>query len=256
MDSYTSLAKCYDIFMDDTPYDEWLDYVLKVFERYKVPKELVLDLGCGTGTFTRMLSKKGYDMIGVDASCDMLQIAKNKNDEEGLDILYLLQDMREFELYGTVRAVVSICDSINYLLSDEDVITTFKLVENYLDKDGIFVFDFNTVYKYREVIGDCTIAENRDDFSFIWENFYSDEDRINEYDLTIFSKEGELYSKSMETHYQRGYTLSQMKQFIKEAGLEFLEASDADAKEDVSDTSQRIHIVAKCVKPKKRYKEE
>ncbi len=227
MDSYTSLAKCYDIFMDDTPYDEWLDYVIKVFERYKVPKELVLDLGCGTGTFTRMLSKKGYDMIGVDASCDML-----------------------------VRAVVSICDSINYLLSDEDVITTFKLVENYLDKDGIFVFDFNTVYKYREVIGDCTIAENRDDFSFIWENFYSDEDRINEYDLTIFSKEGELYSKSMETHYQRGYTLSQMKQFIKEAGLEFLEASDADTKEDVSDTSQRIHIVAKCVKPKKRYKEE
>ena len=256
MDSYTKLAKCYDIFMDDTPYDEWLDYVLGVFERYAVPKELVLDLGCGTGTFTRMLAKKGYDMIGVDVSCEMLQITMSKNDEDGYDILYLLQDMREFELYGTVRAVVSICDSINYLLSDEDVLTTFKLVENYLDKDGIFVFDFNTVYKYSEVIGDCTIAENREDYSFIWENFYSEKDRINEYDLTIFSKEGELYSKSSETHLQRGYTLEQMKRFIDKAGLEFLESSDADTGKEVSKTSERIHIVARCIKPKKRYKEE
>ena len=196
MDSYTELAACYDLFMDDTPYEDWLEYVLKVFDKYKVPRELVLDLGCGTGTCTKMLAKEGYDMIGIDASSQMLQEAMAKEDDEE-NILWLLQDMREFELYGTVRAVVSICDSVNYLLTDEDVVKTFKLVENYLDKDGIFVFDFNTDYKYREVIGDCTIAENREEYSFIWENFYNESDHINEYDLTIFTKTGDLYKKKL-----------------------------------------------------------
>jgi len=250
MDSYTQLAACYDIFMDEVPYDKWLDYVLKIFEKYSVPKELVLDLGCGTGIFTRMLAESGYDMIGVDSSCEMLEQARTA---ESNGILYLLQDMREFELYGTVRAVVSVCDSINYLLTDDDVITTFKLVENYLDKYGIFVFDFNTVYKYSEVIGDATIAENRDDCSFIWDNYYDDSTHINEYDLTIFMKEGELYRKSTETHLQRGYTVDEMKRFVEAAGMELLEIEDADTLKTVDEHSERVHLVARCVKEKKTY---
>ena len=250
MDSYSRLADCYDIFMDETPYQKWLEYVLDVFVRYDVPKELVLDLGCGTGTFTRMLADSGYDMIGVDSSCEMLQKAMNKDSVRGRDILYLEQDMREFELYGTVRAVVSVCDSLNYLLTDEDMIQTFSLVENYLDQNGVFVFDFNSVYKY-EQIGEATIAENRDDYSFIWENYYSHEDHLNEYDLTIFSKEGELFRRSMETHVQRGYTLDEMKAFLAKAHLEFLEANDADTGAGVSDESERIHVVARCVRPKR-----
>lgn len=255
MDSYSELASCYDIFMEDVPYDEWLEYILDVFKRYNVPKELVLDLGCGTGKFTRMLSKEGYDMIGVDSSVEMLGKAREAQGEDD-SILYLLQDMREFELYGTVRAVVSVCDSINYLLSDEDIVNTFLLVENYLDKDGIFVFDFNTVYKYEEVIGDTTIAENREDHSFIWENIYSSEDRINEYDLTIFSREGELFRRSSETHFQRGYTLDDMKSFLKSAHLEFLEARDADTGSEPSETSERIQVVSRCIREKMTYKEE
>ncbi len=254
MDSYTELAACYDLFMDDTPYEDWLEYVLKVFDKYKVPRELVLDLGCGTGTFTKMLAKEGYDMIGIDASSQMLQEAMAKEDDEE-NILWLLQDMREFELYGTVRAVVSICDSVNYLLTDEDVVKTFKLVENYLDKDGIFVFDFNTDYKYREVIGDCTIAENREEYSFIWENFYNESDHINEYDLTIFTKTGDLYKKSFETHYQRGYSLEEMCMFLKEAGLKVLENEDADTHEEAGPCSERIHIVAQCIRPKQSFVE-
>lgn len=253
MDSYSELARCYDIFMDDTPYDRWLDYVLGVFDKYSVPKELVLDLGCGTGIFTRMLSQKGYDMIGVDSSCEMLEVAISHNEDIDGNILYLQQDMREFELYGTVRAVVSVCDCLNYLLTDEDMVTTFRLVENYLDKDGIFVFDFNTVYKYREVIGDTVIAENREDNSFIWENYYDEESHINEYDLTIFSREGELYRKSVETHLQRGYTLDEMTGFIRQAGLELLESEDADTGKQVTDKSERIHIVARCINEKRTY---
>ena len=183
-------------------------------------------------------------MIGVDVSGEMLQIAQEKKAENNMDILYLLQDMREFELYGTVRAVVSICDSVNYLLSDEDVIQTFKLVNNYLDPKGIFVFDFNTVYKYSEVIGDTTIAENRDDFSFIWENYFDAESNINEYDLTIFAKEGELFRKSVETHLQRGYTVEEMVKFLEEAGMKILEVEDADTGLEADATSERIHVVA------------
>ena len=140
---------------------------------------------------TELLSEKGYDMIGVDYSGEMLNIAMDKRARSGRQILYLQQDMREFELYGTVRAVVCVCDSLNYLLEEEEIEDTFRLVNNYLDPGGLFLFDFNTVYKYETVIGDATIAENRDNCSFIWENFYEEEGQINEYDLTVFVKEQE-----------------------------------------------------------------
>ena len=245
MDSYSELASCYDLFMDETPYDAWLEFILEKFEKYNVPKELILDLGCGTGTLTEMLADKGYDMIGVDLSSEMLGKAIEKRDKSGKDILYLCQDMREFELYGTVRAIVSVCDSINYILEDDEVIETFKLVNNYLDPDGIFIFDFNTVYKYEEVIGDITIAENRDDYSFIWENFYHEEEHINEYDLTIFSKEGELFRKSVETHLQRGYTVEEMTGFMEAAGMVVLEVLDEETHLPPTEETERVQIIAK-----------
>jgi len=245
MDSYSELASCYDLFMDETPYDSWLSFILEKFEKYNVPKELVLDLGCGTGTMTEMLADEGYDMIGVDLSEEMLGVAIQKRDQSGKDILYLCQDMREFELYGTVRAIVSICDSINYVLEDEEVIETFKLVNNYLDPDGIFIFDFNTLYKYSEIIGDTTIAENRDDYSFIWENYYHEEEHINEYDVTIFAREGEVYRKSVETHFQRGYTVEEMTGFLEAAGLVVLEVLDEETHQAPTATTERIQIIAK-----------
>lgn len=245
MNSYSKLASCYDLFMDETPYEEWMNYIISRFEKYDVPKELILDLGCGTGTLTELLAARGYDMIGVDASEEMLEIAQEKKYESGNDILYLLQDMREFELYGTVRAVVCVCDSVNYLLSDEDILQTFKLVNNYLDPGGIFIFDFNTTYKYAEVIGDSTIAENREDYSFIWENFYDEESHINEYEVTIFAREDENYTKTVETHLQRGYSLEEMKAFIAEAGMELLEVEDSETGEEPGEHSERIHIVAR-----------
>ena len=129
---------------------------------------LVLDMGCGTGAMTRYLDAHGYDMTGIDVSEEMLTIAKEKSSQ---DILYLLQDMREFELYGTMRAAVSICDSMNYILEEDDLLQVFSLVNNYLDPGGIFIFDLNTVYKYQEILGEQTIAEDREECSFIWDNF-------------------------------------------------------------------------------------
>ena len=159
--AYSSFARVYDTFMDNVPYKEWGGYIYSMLCEYGVKDGIVLDLGCGTGTMTEILAGYGYDMIGVDNSEDMLELAMEKRIESGHDILYLLQDMREFELYGTVRAAVSVCDSVNYVTEPEDLEEVFRLVNNYLDPGGIFLFDFNTDYKYREIMGDCTIAEDR-----------------------------------------------------------------------------------------------
>ena len=214
MEAYTSFARVYDIFMDNVPYKEWADYLGKILKEYGIDDGLVLDLGCGTGNMTEMLASSGYDMIGVDNAEEMLEIAMEKKVESGHDILYLLQDMREFELYGTVRAVISACDSVNYITDDEDLTEVFRLVNNYLDPEGLFVFDFNTEYKYREILGEQTIAEDREECSFIWDNYYDEDERINEYELTLFVRDEEqpqLYRKYQEEHFQRAYTLEQIR---------------------------------------------
>ena len=256
MEAYTSFAAVYDTFMDNVPYEEWGEYIHGMLCKYGVEDGIVLDLGCGTGTMTEILAGYGYDMIGVDNSEDMLELAMEKRIESGHDILYLLQDMREFELYGTVRAVVSVCDSVNYVTEPGELEEVFRLVNNYLDPRGVFLFDFNTDYKYREIMGDCTIAEDRGECSFIWDNYYYENEQINEYDLTLFIQEKktdetqsdqipQLYRKYKETHYQRGYTLKEIQVLLEKAGLVFEAAYDVDSKEEPSDTSERICVIAR-----------
>lgn len=247
MEAYTSFAAVYDTFMDNIPYEEWGVYLKSLLKEYDVKNGLVLDLGCGTGTMTEILAEDGYDMIGVDNSEDMLEIAMEKKVESGHDILYLLQDMREFELYGTVNAVVSICDSVNYITEEEELVEVFRLVNNYLDPKGIFIFDFNTEYKYREILGDCTIAENREECSFIWDNYYYEEEKINEYELSLFIQEedSELYRKYEETHFQKAYTYETMRRLIEESGMEFVTAYDAFTHVKPTEKSERIYMIAR-----------
>ena len=249
MEAYTGFAQVYDLFMDNVPYDQWSEYVISLLKEYGVEDGLVLELGCGTGKMARRLAAAGYDMIGIDNSEEMLQVAKAA---ESLgaggqpDILYLLQDMREFELYGTVRAVVSVCDSINYILEEEELGKVFGLVNNYLDPGGIFIFDLNTQYKYREVLGEAVFCENREEGSFIWENFYDEERRLNQYDLTLFiQEEDKRYRKYEETHLQRGYGELQVKALLEQAGMEFVAMFDAFTREPVKETSERIYMIAR-----------
>ena len=248
MEAYTSFAEVYDQFMDNVPYREWADFLQEILQKEGISDGLVLDLGCGTGSMTEELAGRGYDMIGVDNSEDMLEIAMEKQQESGHDILYLLQDMQEFELYGTVRAVVSVCDSVNYVTEKEELEQVFRLVNNYLDPGGIFVFDFNTEYKYREVLGDRTIAENREDSSFIWDNYYYEEEHMNEYELTLFIQETdqkELYHKYQETHFQRAYTLEEIRELLEKSGLRFVAAYEDYTKEAPGKGSERICVVAR-----------
>lgn len=264
MEAYTGFAEVYDELMDNIPYPEWSEYLTSLLKEYGVEKGLVAELGCGTGNITELLSAKGYDMIGIDNSEEMLSIAREKqmmrqmeelsdetmaeakSEAESTSILYLLQDMREFELYGTVDAVVSICDSMNYILEEEDLKKVFSLVNNYLEERGIFIFDLNTVYKYRELLGQNTIAENREDCSFIWENDFDEKTGINEYGLTLYVQEDEeLFRRYEEVHYQKAYTLETIQRLLAETGMEFVAAYDAFTKEPPKENSERIYIVAR-----------
>lgn len=241
-DSYTEFAYLYDTFMEDVPYEEWASFFDALLKSYGNDVKDVLDLGCGTGKMTRLLQSKGYNMIGVDVSEDMLCVATEACD----DILYINQDMRELALIEQQDAIISCCDCINYLTLDEDVVQTFKCVYKALSAGGLFIFDFNTIYKYETVIGDTTIAENREDCSFIWENFYSPQDHINEYDVTFFTKiddDEDVFRRFTETHVQRGYTLEEMKKFAQKAGFKYVVALDESTHKEPTSVSERIYLV-------------
>ena len=246
MEAYGDFARVYDMFMDNIPYEAWCRYLTELLEEYGVQDGLVLELGCGTGSMKELLAARGYDMIGIDNAPQMLQKAMEKKQESGQDILYLLQDMREFELYGTVKAVVSVCDSMNYMTEEEDLLDVFRLVNNYLDPGGIFIFDLNTVYKYKYLLGDNTIAENRDEGSFIWENQYDEETGLNVYQLALFIPvEDNLCQKYEEIHYQQAYTLEQIQELLLEAGMEYITAYDAFTHDAPHEDSERIYVVAR-----------
>lgn len=246
MEAYTDFARIYDELMDETPYMEWCRWIVSRLWENGIRDGLVLDLGCGTGNLTELLYTAGYDMIGVDASADMLEQAVRKKEEANIDVLYLMQEMEAFELYGTVRAVVCCCDCINYLTEPEALLRCFKLVNNYLDPGGLFLFDFNTVHKYRDEIGDAVIAENREDCSFIWENTYDEDSRMNEYDLTLFMREADgRYGKHTETHIQRGYELAEIKELLERAGLRFEGAFDDYTEKEPDEKSGRIVVCAR-----------
>lgn len=246
MEAYTAFASVYEMYMDNIPYDEWANNIKALFEKYNMPMEIVCDIGCGTGQMTRRLKAMGYDMIGIDNSYDMLMEAMANEDSQG--ILYLCQDMRSFELYGTVGAVVSVCDSINYLRNEAELLEVCKLVNNYLDPKGLFIFDVKTEKYYKE-LGDKTIAENRQEGSYIWENEYDIKARDNYYDLTIYTANDEgTFDRYEEEHLQHAFTVTEIKRAISASGLELLDVLDvATMSSENIDDSDRLYFIAREV---------
>ena len=244
MDAYTSFASVYDLFMDNVPYEEWCAFLCKILAQHGITDGPVLDLGWGTGKMTRLMSEQGYDMTGIDNAAEMLQIAAMEPGE--VPILYLLQDMQDLELDGCVRAVYSVCDCVNYVLDEEELQQAFSRVHEYLEEDGVFIFDVNTSYKYTKLLAENTFAESRDEGSFIWDNYYNEEERINEYDLTLFIPEGdELYRRYTETHYQRNYETETLLKLLKNAGFTDICVYDDYTDAPLCEMSERAVFVAK-----------
>lgn len=239
---YDEFAELYDEFMDNIPYDKWFSYLHGLLLKYGVKDGIILDMACGTGEITRRLKASGYDMIGLDMSEAMLAEAREKCS----DVLFLHQDMREMELYGTVKACVCICDGMNYLCDTGDLIRVFKNVNNYLDKDGIFIFDLKTDFFFRKRLGNRTIVDNRDDATVIWENEYDEKNCINRYLLTTYRTdplEEERFIRGDEIHIQKAYTPGEIKEAAEKAGMKFISAFNAFTEDKVLPDSERIYIV-------------
>ncbi|MGL4345228.1 MAG: class I SAM-dependent DNA methyltransferase [Cellulosilyticaceae bacterium] len=223
MDIYNDFAKVYDTFMGDTPYEKWVQFIQNQIEKAGITPKLVCDLGCGTGKMCELFAQKGIDMIGIDHSEEMLMVARENAREKELDILYLCQDMTDFELYGTVDVIYSSCDSLNYVLEEEAVLETFKLVNNYLEQGGLFIFDVNTPYKYKNILGERVFAEQTENAAYIWENLFDEEDGINEFAVNFFIQDEDgRYTRTEEIHYEKAYTIEVLKRMLDEAGLEVI----------------------------------
>ncbi len=216
--SYGDFACIYDLLTDDVLYADRVNYVEKLISKHlERNPELICDLGCGTGTVCSMLSQKGYDLIGIDSSHSMLSVASQKNTDNR--ILLLNQDITNFELYGTVDVFLSMLDTVNYITDISDLGKTFKLVSNYLNPDGIFIFDINTKYKFENILGHNTYVYEKDNVFYTWENYY--EDSILDFTLNFFvkkDKDGD-YKRFSEYHTQRYYSPDEIVEIAKRQNL-------------------------------------
>ena len=249
---YDLLAPVYDAINRDVDYRKWADFIETILEReYKTrPAELILDLAAGTGRMTLELASRGYDMTAVDISPEMLDIGRRNAQASGIDgILWLCQDMRGFELYGTVDAVVCCLDSINHLTSSADVRQCMRLVHNYLYPGGIFVFDINGKGKFERVYADRSYVFEEEGSLCVWENFYDERKRICDFYITLFKEEEDgRYSRYDEFQCERMYTLRSLKRMLDESGFELIGAySDFDFTA-ATDEDERIYVVSRCIK--------
>ena len=242
---YHILANVYDR-LQDIDYEKFADYYEAVFGKFGIKPKLVLDLGCGTGNITLPMAKRGYDMIGVDLSQEMLGIATEKAKEKNKEILFLNQDMTEFELYGTVGAMVSALDSINYLTEDGQLESMLKLLHYYLDPGGIFIFDINTEYKFKNILDGQAFVYDEDDVYCVWNNDYDEEEKICYFDLNFFLKdERGAYKRLDEYQEERAYSTDEIEKIIKNCNLELLGVYDNLSFNPPREDSERLFFVIK-----------
>ncbi len=249
MSAYTCFADFYDVLTDNVGYDQKADYLLKLFEKHHHSAGLTLDLACGTGTLTIELAKRGIDIFGVDDSADMLSMARQKADEAGVELLLLCQKMQRLELYGGIDTCICTLDSINHLTSKSDVAAVFQRVGKYLNPDGLFVFDANTVYKHEHILGDNCYIYDKENVFCAWQNNYNPKNHKVIITLDFFEPTepgATQYIRSSEQFSERAYTREELTGMLTEAGLS-VEAVYDDMSFDEPDTcSQReIYVVRK-----------
>lgn len=243
MKAYGNFASVYDQLMYDVDYDRWVAYLEEIFNYYGKEPSYIADLACGTGNITNRLAKKGYNLIGVDRSEEMLSIAQDKAMDEGVNIIYLNHDMRELTLPTHLDAILCICDGFNYILKDMELKGIFQRVYQHLSEDGIFIFDLSSYYKLSEILGNHTFAENCEDVSYIWENFYDQNLNICEMDLTIFVQRDTLFEKFEEKHIQRAYRKEEILSLLNQVGFKKVGVYNAFTLSKPESESERICFV-------------
>lgn len=248
-EQYSNLAAFYDLLNDSVDYDEWFEFMNNALSRDGFAPTSVLDLACGTGQMAFRFARKGLETVAVDLSTEMLSIAKQKADNENLDILFLNQDMSEFELYGTVDLVVCCLDSVNYLTSASSVVSCFANVHNYLNHGGYFIFDINSEYKFKNIYARNAYVYETDNVFCTWQNYYNASSHICNFYLDFFVEQNGLYKRFRENQREKCYTLRQMLSYIKKVGLEtvgvYTDFAFTPADEKNQEETERFYIVCK-----------
>ncbi|MBR6739455.1 MAG: class I SAM-dependent methyltransferase [Clostridia bacterium] len=243
-DIYVSLADCYDRLTSDVPYEKWADFIEKIFKRYRLKPEIVLDLACGTGSLTKILASRGYDMIGVDMSSDMLDAAMRKCACEETVPLFLCQSMQKLDLYGTVGAVVCSLDSINYLTTEKALSDAFARVSLFLEPEGLFIFDVNTEHKLRWMDGQSFIREAEGVFC-AWSAEWREKSGCSRYYIDLFLEDGDRYERVSEEHTERAWPTDTLFKTLEANGLEPLGAFGELVMRPAEESDDRIFIVAR-----------
>lgn len=243
---YNEFAYSYDALMTDVDYEKRTDYICSLFEIFDRMPSLMLDLACGTGEFSNRFADKGVSVIGVDISYDMLSVAREKSAEKGNDILYLCQDASELDLYGTVDGAICCLDSLNHITDYDNFCKAISKVSLFLEKDRLFIFDLNTEYKHREVLGNNTFIIDTDDVYCVWQNDYDGENTV-EINLDFFTSDGEAYYRTSESFCERAYSDKQIKDALQKAGLKIEAVYEELTQNTPSDTTQRVVYVTRKV---------
>ena len=249
MAGYGDFAYYYDMLTENVDYESRCEYICNLLAGNGIGKGILLDLACGTGTMSMLLSDKGYDVIGVDASEDMLSVAQEKKMESGKDIMFLCQRMEELDLFGTINAAVCTLDSINHITDEETVEKVFSKVSLFMEDKGLFLFDVNTPYKHREVLGDNTFIYDMDDVYCVWQNSTDKKTLLTEVSLDIFEKdteeEDDVYYRYSEEFSERGYDLEKIRAWLQENKFEVLGVYEEMTTDEVSENTQRAVFLAR-----------
>ena len=249
MASYGDFAYYYDSLTENVDYDKRCEYIRGLLAENGVGEGILLDLACGTGTVSLKLSEMGYDVIGVDASEEMLSVAQEKKMESGADVIFLCQRMEELDLFGTINACVSTLDSINHVTDEETVREIFRRVSLFMEDKGMFVFDVNTPYKHREILGDNTFVYDTDEVYCVWQNS-TDENLLTKVSLDIFEKDEddeETYYRYCEEFAEKGYDLDDIRKWLEECKFEVTAVYEEMTREDVKADTQRAVFVARKI---------
>ena len=246
--SYNSFASVYDELTKNVDYKGRAEYIAEILKKYNIKDGLLLDLACGTGSLSIELSKLGFEVIGTDASFDMLSEAQNKAAESGENIMFLCQRMEETDLYGSVRAIVCALDSINHVTDYNLVKKTFKNLKNFLDTDGIIIFDANTVYKHQNVLGNNIFIYDEKNVFCTWRNTLLEDEKTVNINLDFFVKNGEDYIRLGESFKEKAYTDEELTLAVEEAGFKVLSRYSESTFETPEDKTERVtYIVGRSV---------
>lgn len=246
MNGYSVLAKYYDTFTQNIDYEKLALKYIRILNKFGISDGLIFDLACGTGNISLPLRRAGYDVTGIDLSREMLSVASFKASAEGInDILFLNQDMRELDLFGTYNAAICALDGLNHLLKPQDLLRTFKRVSLFLNSGGIFVFDINSPKRFEHEYSNNTFVYESEDVFCTWQNKFSKRTGICRFHLVFFEKNGLVYNRSDEFISERLYSIKEMEEYLSQAGFEVVAVYGDSGIKKPRDDDSKYYICAR-----------